>query len=175
MLASVHASCAGEGFDVPSGSTTTTVATGGSLLTAIQRDIFSPTCAASGCHDPLTHSEGLVLSAAEVSFNALVGVPSACSGKIRVVPGEPSASYLLDKLGDGEALCGSRMPRNLPSLTTGELQLIRDWIASGAKPVNSVALSSSSSSTTVVTVTLTSTTIPPLHPETGTINSSFGP
>ncbi len=127
------AACAGDG--PPPGATTTSTSTPGSgLLTAIQTSIFTSTCALSGCHNPLTRAGELDLSDAAVSYDELVNVESTCAGRIRVVPSDSVASYLLDKLGDGGTFCGTAMPLVLPPLDETELQLIRDWIDQGAPP-----------------------------------------
>jgi len=162
LSALIVAACAGEGID-PSGSTSTTSSKGPSLLGQIQTDILQPTCARSGCHDPLTKSLGVDLSSAEASYDSLVGVPATCNGAIRVVPDDPDASYLLDKLGTGGTFCGSMMPLGGPSLDGAQLQLIRDWIAAGALPANAprsgdaTTTTSSTSSTTSFDSTTTST------------------
>ena len=155
--------CAGDGPDAPLASTTTTNTTGGaSLLTQIQQDIFTPMCAVSGCHDPLTQEGDLNLANEDTSFDELVNVVSTCAGQMRVVPGDTDASYLLDKVGDGATPCGELMPLDSPSLTAAEIQLIRDWILDGAPPANTVAaVAAPSSSTTSVPPPSTSTTTLP--------------
>ena len=56
------------------------------------------------------------------------------AGKLRVVPGHPERSFLLDKLtepGPGE---GNRMPDTGFSLPRAQLDVIRVWIQQGARP-----------------------------------------
>ncbi len=74
------------------------------------------------------------LSLAEgVSYQSLVGVASiAKAGAVRVVPGNPDASYLLNKV-LGTDIVGTRMPRLGPYLTDGQVRIIRRWIELGAK------------------------------------------
>ena len=48
----------------------------------------------------------------------------------RIAPGDPDDSYLVRKV-EGTGL-GARMPRNMPPLSGAEIQLIRDWVSSGA-------------------------------------------
>ncbi len=68
----------------------------------------------------------------------LVGVAAkggkcASTAMQRVVPGDPGASLLLDKLMD-MPLCGARMPVSPRALVTQQqLELVRAWIAQGAK------------------------------------------
>ena len=102
-------------------------------LSAIQTQIFDPGCAS--CHTDVgrTPSGGTNLKAG-ASFAALVNVPSnAKAGAIRVIPGNPNGSYLIQKLeGDG-GIVGTRMPRTGPPfLTDAQVKMIRDWIAAGA-------------------------------------------
>lgn len=128
--------CAGDGPPVVMSSTTTSSVPGGGVsLELLQTSIFTPKCAFFGCHDATTRSEGVDLSSAEDSFNSLVGVPSVCAGRIRVVPGEPEASYLLDKVGAGDDVpCSDIMPLGAPRLDDAEVALLRAWIAEGAVP-----------------------------------------
>jgi hypothetical protein len=126
--------CAGEGPPPGASTTTSTSIPGASLLTTIQENIFSATCAVSGCHTPVTRAGELELSDAAVSYAELVNVESTCAGRIRVVPNDRAASYLLDKLGDGGTFCGDPMPLVLPPLPEADLELIRQWIDQGAPP-----------------------------------------
>ena len=63
------------------------------------------------------------------------GSPTACgcasSGKIRVVPGKPEESLLVEKL-SGNPSCGDRMPPNSEPLSSELQDLVKRWIASGA-------------------------------------------
>jgi hypothetical protein len=55
------------------------------------------------------------------------------AGAIRVIPGNPATSYLVDKLEGSSAIVGRRMPFNGPPyLTTGQITIIRRWIETGA-------------------------------------------
>jgi hypothetical protein len=76
-------------------------------------------------------SEGLDLSSESAAQSALVGMEaSQCSdGRLRVDPGAPSASYLVQKL-TGVGMCsGSRMPKSGSGLTPAEIDTVRAWIA----------------------------------------------
>ena len=95
------------------------------------------TCATNGCHRPMgpnPGSEGLSLTSG-VGYDALVGVPAAqCGGRLLVDPGAPGSSYLYDKV-RGVNLCqGTQMPKMGPGLSAAQLQLISDWICTGAAP-----------------------------------------
>lgn len=68
-----------------------------------------------------------------VSYQSLVGVASTGkTGAIRVVAGNPDASYLMNKV-LGINIVGDRMPRLGPYLTDGQIRILRRWIELGAK------------------------------------------
>lgn len=105
---------------------------GAATMTAVQA-IFTRACVS--CHGA---SGGLNLSTAAMSRTNLVNRPAAggaCapSGVIRVVPGNPMASLLYQKVA-GTQTCGSAMPRNAPALSAADQNTIRSWIAAGALP-----------------------------------------
>ncbi|MFQ5603970.1 MAG: c-type cytochrome [bacterium] len=53
--------------------------------------------------------------------------------KMRVAPGDPDGSYLIQKISSASPKAGRRMPFDGPPfLSQSEIQLIRDWIAQGA-------------------------------------------
>lgn len=67
------------------------------------------------------------------SYETVVGRPSReCCDQFLVSPGDPSKSYLLNKL-EGKNICwGSRMPLDPSPLATASIQKIADWICQGA-------------------------------------------
>jgi hypothetical protein len=102
-------------------------------LTQIQSEVFTPTCAVSGCHD----GGGNVLPRsmdlrADNSHGSLVNVPSEQVGFDRVEPGDPDASYLIDKLEGNQAAGTSQMPQGGPFLDQATVDMIRQWITEGA-------------------------------------------
>ena len=96
----------------------------------IQATIFTPVC--SGCHQGANAPQGLRLDAGN-SYALLVNVASAeVPGLLRVNPGNPDASYLVQKI-QGNAAVGARMPANGPPfLSQTQIDLVRGWIAAGA-------------------------------------------
>jgi hypothetical protein len=106
-----------------------------------------------GCSGEYCHGSGmggLMLKNKRIAYDALVNVPAAgpaCAGKggVRVKPGMPDMSLLLDKLSHTTPSCGEIMPvgvklapncvSTMPTVCTteAELALVRDWIAAGAK------------------------------------------
>lgn len=102
-------------------------------LTQIQDEVFTPTCAVSGCHD----GGGNVLPRsmdlrAGNSHASIVNVPSEQVALDRVEPGDPDASYLIDKLEGNQAAGTSQMPFGGTALDQATIDMIRQWIAEGA-------------------------------------------
>lgn len=99
------------------------------------RVFYARGCNVATCHGSEAPRAGLDLTQQAAWLN-LVGVPAAlpgAAGKTRVVPGNPDASFLVQKLeGTLDADEGSRMPLIGPALPADELALIRAWVAAGA-------------------------------------------
>ena len=97
----------------------------------IQDTIFTPICTA--CHVGANAPQGLRLDAAN-SYAMLVNVASVeVPGTMRVNPGNPDASYIVQKI-EGIAAVGVRMPANGPPyLPQDRIDLVRRWIAAGAQ------------------------------------------
>ena len=112
----------------PSGQTNTVT-----FSTQIQQQILNPACVACHTDDGRTPSSGLNLKTG-VSIANLVNIASVGkAGAVRVIPGNPSGSYLIQKLEGAPDIVGLRMPRNGPPyLTTEQIALIRQWIQNGA-------------------------------------------
>ncbi len=96
----------------------------------IQDTIFTPIC--TQCHVGANAPQGLRLDAAN-SYAMLVNVASAESpGTLRVSPGNPDASYIVQKI-EGIAAVGVRMPANGPPyLPQDRIDLVKRWITAGA-------------------------------------------
>jgi hypothetical protein len=70
------------------------------------------------------------------AYMALVGQTSKssrCMSKTLVVPGQPEMSLLYQKLSSATPPCGSRMPLGGTAFSDAQLEMIRSWIAAGAK------------------------------------------
>jgi hypothetical protein len=107
---------------------------------SIQNDIFQTTDSSGrtrclNCHTDTgrTPSGGMNLNP-NGAYEQLVNAPSGRKpGAVRVIPGDPDNSYLVQKLEGAPGIVGSRMPLNSPSfLTEGQIKIIRRWIAIGA-------------------------------------------
>jgi hypothetical protein len=100
-------------------------------FTRVQNGIFTPTCAALGCHDLLGRRQNLVLAAGS-AYGQIVGVPSEQMPALRrIAAGDPANSYLYRKI-TGAGITGDRMPQGQAPLTDAQINLIRDWIRRGA-------------------------------------------
>ena len=133
LAAFIVAGCGGG-----SGSSTPPPSTGGgggSTLQAnfqsIQDNIFTPRC--TGCHVGASAPLGLRLDDVN-SFGLLVGVTSAQAAPLlRVEPGDPDDSYLIQKL-EGTASVGGQMPLGGTPLPQADINVVRQWITDGALP-----------------------------------------
>jgi hypothetical protein len=102
-------------------------------LASIQANVFSPSCAIPGCHGGGSVQFGLRLDPGFSAGN-LVNVASPRDATlIRVVPGDPDASFMIRKL-EGTQSLGDRMPQFGPYLPQATIDVIRQWIQLGAPP-----------------------------------------
>jgi hypothetical protein len=100
----------------------------------IQASVFSANCAFSACHGSggIPQAE-LELSSASVSEANLINVDSTQVDKLRVAPGDPDASYLLDKLLGRNLAPGTlQQPPLGGPLCDPKIQAVEEWIAAGA-------------------------------------------
>lgn len=106
---------------------------------SIQREIFETTDTAGrtscvSCHNANNPVGRFVLNlTSDVSYDALYNRPSIQRRDLRLVnPGNPSDSYLVQKL-EGRQTNGLRMPLNGPPyLSAGQILIVRRWIELGA-------------------------------------------
>ncbi len=87
--------------------------------------IFDSNCIS--CHP----SSGNLNLTSGNSYNQLVNINASGYSAKRVVPNEPENSVLYKKI-DGSGTYGSNMPLG-GSLSTNQVNLIKQWIAQGAK------------------------------------------
>jgi hypothetical protein len=125
------AGCAGDGEGLdengrPEGESSGTLQPN---FQSIQANVFTPVC--TGCHAGAAAPLGLRLDEG-ASYALLVNAPSVEVPALqRVQPGNPDASYLIQKL-EGTAARGGRMPLNQPALPPETIAVIRQWITDGA-------------------------------------------
>lgn len=105
----------------------------GPSLAAIVTDILTPSCLFGRCHVTAAPAAGLSFTGRRISvYEALVNAPSqTVSGRIRVVPYDPDASYLMEKLTSDQPAFGESMPP-MARLTPENIERIRQWIVAGA-------------------------------------------
>ena len=107
---------------------------------SIQQDIFETTDSAGRqactvCHTSTGRNPAGGMNVNhDVAYDQLVNAPvRGKAGAIRVIPGDPDNSYLIQKLEGRADIVGRRMPFNGPPfLTDGQILIIRRWIAIGA-------------------------------------------
>jgi len=126
-LSLMLAACGGGGGDYGSSSS------GGAMLqptlASIQANVFTPIC--TRCHTGASAPQGLRLDDG-ASCGNLINVHSPQdSTLIRVVPGDPNASFIIQKL-EGTQTVGARMPFGGPYLPQSTIDVIRQWISDGA-------------------------------------------
>jgi hypothetical protein len=101
-------------------------------LNSIQENIFSTSCALSGCHAGPNPRQGMNLSAGQAHDN-LVNVRSNERPELfRVDPGAPDRSYLVHKIEGRSSIVEERMPLGGEPLSQNEIDAIRTWIENGA-------------------------------------------
>jgi hypothetical protein len=100
-------------------------------FTRVQNEVFTPTCATLGCHDPLGQQSQMVLSAGRAYAN-IVNVGSVEMPQLsRIRPNDVANSYLYRKI-TGAGITGERMPLQQPPLSDDKIALVRNWIRRGA-------------------------------------------
>lgn len=129
-----------SGNDVAGGDfvtqfTISTPAVLGPTLPQIQAIVFGPSCGTAGCHSGGgANLPGVMdLSSEQASFDNLVNVPALQVGggaALRVTPGDPDMSYLIQKL-EGNQMTGNQMPPG-GALQQSVIDEIRSWITNGA-------------------------------------------
>ncbi|MEC9073460.1 MAG: hypothetical protein VX938_13800, partial [Myxococcota bacterium] len=106
-------------------------------IASLTETYFGASCSFSSCHSEQTSAGGLDLSNPEIAWSQLVNVPSVLApeeGLVRVVPGDPDASFLVQKVegpGDGH---GVLMPQGAtePLDPDCRIAMLREWILQGA-------------------------------------------
>ena len=107
---------------------------------SVQSQIFETTdsagrVACTNCHTNVGRNpSGGMNLVHNLAYDQLVNVPSARKpGAIRIIPGDPENSYLVQKLEGRPDIVGLRMPfSGAPFLTDGQMLILKRWIAIGA-------------------------------------------
>jgi hypothetical protein len=135
-LLSLVAACCPEPRSLDSGSASGNkgdgvVAAGSATLTVVQREILDRHCVRD-CHEGGAAAASLQLARGHSWANLVNQRSRQIPTQIRVVPGNPGASYLVKKMEGGIGIVGDQMPRLAPARPASELELVRSWIARGA-------------------------------------------
>ncbi len=99
-----------------------------SSFSSIQDNIFTPSCATSGCHVSTYPN----LSAGQAHSAIVNGASSAGPTQPLVKPGDPDNSYLLLKMTGAPSILGNRMPLGRSPLSDAQINAVRQWIERGA-------------------------------------------
>jgi len=94
-------------------------------LNDVQAEVFTPSCAISGCHDG-SWVPNLSVGAYENIVNVNANLAPAL---FYINPGDPDNSFLIQKI-QGSSL-GLSMPLG-GTLTASQIQLVSDWVTEGA-------------------------------------------
>ena len=108
-------------------------------ITSLATEYFEKSCNFGSCHGE-GKAGGLDLRP-DAAYDALMNAPAqnaaaAGAGKMLVVPGDPDASYLVQKVEGPEEGEGGIMPLNAPEPVNPDcwIKRLREWIANGANP-----------------------------------------
>lgn len=87
--------------------------------------VLSANC--GGCHGAASPAAGLDLVSVGVRDRLIDTASSACAGKVLVVSGNPTGSYLMEKI-SGIPTCGEQMPKGRSALSAEQVSCVSDWI-----------------------------------------------
>ncbi|MEZ4408227.1 MAG: putative metal-binding motif-containing protein [Polyangiales bacterium] len=93
----------------------------------VEAELLRPRCATVGCHSARSNTASLDLETVGVAARLSGRVASTCPDRVLVVPGDPSASFVVQKLGPSPA-CGRRMPDGAQPLSVDEVACVRAWV-----------------------------------------------
>ncbi len=108
-------------------------------FTQVFTTVLSGTC--NGCH-AAGHPTGLDMSSKALAYTNLVGKAagtggaSPCAtagGETRVVASNPAGSLLVKKIDHVAGTCGATMPLRGAKIANAKIDLVKAWIAAGAK------------------------------------------
>lgn len=138
-IACMLTACAGEGGGGGGGQPTPSCTPPDTVTVSFPRNIqpiFDRSCAVAGpCHNSAVATQALDLSPSR-SRAQTVNVDSTEKRAKRIKPGDPDASYLVQKIEDAPGISGDPMPQGCPGapiagaqcLTGDDIAAIRQWI-----------------------------------------------
>ncbi len=118
-----------------SSGVTVTVQNTPSTLSFLQAKVFTPIC--SGCHNGSVATSGALPASQNLTagntYANIVGVTShELPSLMRVKPGDPANSYLVQKVEGAAGISGVRMPAGGTPLDQVTIDQIKSWVAAGA-------------------------------------------
>ncbi len=97
----------------------------------IQKQVFTPRCATSGCHKGLMSAMGLDLSLGN-AYQNIVNVNSREMPSLKLIlPGNSADSYLIRKI-RGQNILGRMAPCGRPPLSNSMINATGEWVDRGA-------------------------------------------
>ena len=94
--------------------------------------ILATQCAGNGCHGAPMPKAGLDLRAGSAYAQLVNVTANQCDdGRLRVAPGNPAQSYLLDKILNVDLCSGTKMPK-MGTVPDADIEAISNWICGGA-------------------------------------------
>lgn len=99
-------------------------------FTEIRERVLQPSCAFMACHSGASPAGMLGLSEDDDAHAQLLGT-SPLTMRVRVVPGDSAASYVMEKLTAETPEAGDPMPPTAP-IDDERIELVRAWIDDGA-------------------------------------------
>lgn len=94
--------------------------------------VLTASCALAGCHAGSKPQAGMSLVAGDAPASIIDVTSTGYAPAKRVVPGDPAASVLYNKITDTGRF-GGDMPPGPPALSANEIETIRVWIEEGAE------------------------------------------
>ncbi len=138
LLAAFLPACGNSDADpAPSGGAGTSGATE-ATLTSLQANLFTPSCALSGCHSSTDPENGLDLSAGKSFASLTTGTSPQAPELKRVDTATPENSLIYKTLlGEVKPASGGdaigKMPDNGKVIPQAQIDAVKAWIAAGAK------------------------------------------
>jgi hypothetical protein len=124
--------CGSSPSTSPTTSSGTTTSAGSVSFKNTVQPILTSNCVV--CHQGGSPPGGLSLEPS-VAYGSLVNKPSSESPEMRVSPGAPDKSYLVNKLEGTQNQAGgsgAQMPYGASPLPGSQIDLVKQWISAGA-------------------------------------------
>jgi hypothetical protein len=107
------------------------ISTSGVRLSTLQGQLFDRHCV-TDCHEGASAASALQLARGRSYGNLVNQRSQQIATQIRVIPGDPGASYLVKKMVGGVGIVGDQMPKLAPPRPQAEIDALRAWISRGA-------------------------------------------